>query len=189
MIILILILIAPIILILIPLLTCPGQGSQGLAGPFAAVVADQQYAYLIVADQQINRLTDQRISGSSRLQQQISRLTDQQYDKTIAAVRSRLAWPLRKDDTHTHTPRSVNSFPHLHIHMQRCLQFSGPETGKRERVTRKADRQISVLVNLGGSWHEKLTLLVTHFSLPISHVSLPISHFSLPLLAYPSQGH
>ena len=31
-----------------------------------------------------------------------------------------------------------------------------------------------LLVNLGGSWHEKLTLLVTHFSLPI--------------LAYPFQG-
>ena len=40
-------------------------------------------------------------------------------------------------------------------------EFSGPETGKRKRVARKADG--------------KLTLLVTHFSLPI--------------LAYPFQGH
>ena len=35
--------------------------------------------------------------------------------------------------------------------------------------------KLARLVNLGGSWHEKLTLLVTHFSLPIS--------------ACPFQGH
>ena len=46
--------------------------------------------------------------------------------------------------------------------------ISGPEKGKRKRVTRKADGKLTLLVNLGGSWHEKLTLLVTHFSLPIS---------------------
>ena len=56
-----------------------------------------------------------------------------------------------------------------------CQPFSGPETGKRKRVARKADRKLTLLVNLGGSWHEKLTLLVIHFSLPI--------------LAYPFQGH
>ena len=50
------------------------------------------------------------------------------------------------------------------------------KTGKRKRVTRKADGKLTLLVNLGGSWHEKLTLLVTHFSLPIA-------------LAYPFQGH
>ena len=46
--------------------------------------------------------------------------------------------------------------------------FSGPETGKRKQVTRKADGKLTLLENLEGSWHEKLTLLVTHFSLPIS---------------------
>ena len=45
---------------------------------------------------------------------------------------------------------------------------SGPETGKRKRVTRKDDGKLTLLVNLGGSWHEKLTLLFTHFSLSIS---------------------
>ena len=44
---------------------------------------------------------------------------------------------------------------------------SGPETGKRKRVTRKADGKPTRLVDLGGSWREKLTLLVTHVSLPI----------------------
>ena len=53
--------------------------------------------------------------------------------------------------------------------------LSGPETGKRKRVARKADGKLTLLVNLGVSWHEKLTLLFTHFSLPI--------------LAYPFQGH
>ena len=53
--------------------------------------------------------------------------------------------------------------------------ISGPETGKRKRVTRKADGKLTLSVSLGGSWHEQLTLLVTHLSLPI--------------LAYPSQGH
>ena len=52
--------------------------------------------------------------------------------------------------------------------------LSGPETGKRKRGTRKADGKLTLLVNLGGSWHEKLTLLVAHFSLPI--------------LAHPVQG-
>ena len=52
--------------------------------------------------------------------------------------------------------------------------FSWPETGKRKRVMRKADGKLTPLVNLGGSWHEKLTLLVTRFSLPI--------------LAYPHQA-
>ena len=54
-------------------------------------------------------------------------------------------------------------------------EVSGPETDKRKRVTRKADGKLTRLVNLGGSWHERLTLLVTHFSLPI--------------LAYSFQGH
>ena len=53
--------------------------------------------------------------------------------------------------------------------------ISGPETGKRKQATRKADGKLTLLVHLGGSWHEKLTLVVTHFSLPI--------------LAYPFQGH
>ena len=63
--------------------------------------------------------------------------------------------------------------------MRRCTPlnqvFSGPETGERKRVTRKADRKLTLFVNLGESWQEKLTLLVTHFSLPIS--------------AYSFQGH
>ena len=45
--------------------------------------------------------------------------------------------------------------------------ISGPETGKPKRVTPKADGELTLLVNLGGSWHEQLTPLVTHFSLPI----------------------
>ena len=53
--------------------------------------------------------------------------------------------------------------------------LSGPETGQRKRVTRKADGKLTLLMNVGGSWHEKLTLSVTHFSLPVS--------------AYPFQGH
>ena len=47
--------------------------------------------------------------------------------------------------------------------------------GKREQVTWKADGKLTCLVDVEGSWHEKLTTLVTHFSLPI--------------LAYPFQGH
>ena len=31
-----------------------------------------------------------------------------------------------------------------------ALLFSGPETGKRKRVTRKADGKLTLLVNLGG---------------------------------------
>ena len=53
--------------------------------------------------------------------------------------------------------------------------FSGPKTGKRKRVTRKADGKLTLLVSFGGSWHEQLMFLVTHFSLPI--------------FAYPFQGH
>ena len=56
-----------------------------------------------------------------------------------------------------------------------CGFVSGPEMGKRKRVSRKAEGKLTLLVNLGGSWHEKLTLLVTQFS--------------LPSLAYPVQGH
>ena len=52
--------------------------------------------------------------------------------------------------------------------------FSGPETGKRKRVPRKADGKLTLLVSFGGSWHDKLTLLVTHLSLRI--------------LAYPFRG-
>ena len=58
---------------------------------------------------------------------------------------------------------------------QRQDILSGPEIGKRKRVTRKVDGKLTLLVNLGWSWHEELTLVVTHFSLPI--------------LAYPFQGH
>ena len=52
--------------------------------------------------------------------------------------------------------------------------ISGPATGKRERVMRKAHGKLTLWVNFGGSWHE-LTCLVTHFSFPI--------------LGYPFQGH
>ena len=62
--------------------------------------------------------------------------------------------------------------PELHGQV-RQPSLSGPETGKRKRVARKADGKL--MVNLAGSWHEKLTLLVTHFSSPI--------------LAYPFQVH
>ena len=46
-------------------------------------------------------------------------------------------------------------------------QFSGPETGQRKRATRKPDGKLTRLVNLWVSWHEKLTLLVTHFCLHV----------------------
>ena len=73
-----------------------------------------------------------------------------------------------------------------------AICFSGPETGKRKWITRKADGKLMFLfVNLGWSWHEKLTLLVTHFSL-INHFSLPISgpltaHLRLHLGGYPGE--
>ena len=38
--------------------------------------------------------------------------------------------------------------------------LNGPETGKREQIARKADGKLALLVKLGGSWHEKLALLV-----------------------------
>ena len=54
---------------------------------------------------------------------------------------------------------------HVHGRIRPAREdFSGPKTGKRKRVARKACRM-----------HEKLTLLVTHFS--------------LPTLAYPFQSH
>ena len=75
-----------------------------------------------------------------------------------------------------HAPASGTA---LKILQSQCraahCSFSGPEAGKRKRVRRKADGKLTLLVNTVGSWHEKLTLLVTHFSLPI--------------LAYPFQGH
>ena len=49
-----------------------------------------------------------------------------------------------------------------------CLSpVSGPETSKRKQVTRKADGKPTLLVNLGRSWHEKLTILATRLSSPI----------------------
>ena len=44
-----------------------------------------------------------------------------------------------------------------------CLCVSGPETGERKRVAQRADGKLTLLVNLGGCWHEKQTLLVIHF--------------------------
>ena len=32
--------------------------------------------------------------------------------------------------------------------------FSGPETGKRKRVTRAAGGKLPLMVDFGGSWHE-----------------------------------
>ena len=52
-------------------------------------------------------------------------------------------------------------------------ELSGPETGKRKSVTRKADGKLTLFVEFRGSWHEKLTLVVTHFQL--NHFSLPLS--------------
>ena len=53
-----------------------------------------------------------------------------------------------------------------------CLipYFSSPETGKRKRVTRKADGKLTLLVNLGGSGTKSW-------------------RFWLLILAYPFQGH
>ena len=58
--------------------------------------------------------------------------------------------------------RLAASAPHRGI-----TSFRGPETGKRKRVARKADGKLTLVANLGVSWHEKLTCLATHFSLPI----------------------
>ena len=51
--------------------------------------------------------------------------------------------------------------------------LSGPETGKRERVTRKTDGKLALLVNLGGVLARKADafgypLHLTHFCLPVS---------------------
>ena len=75
---------------------------------------------------------------------------------------------------------SQASIPHwLRVVRRPCsvlyANVSGPETGKRKPVTRKVGIKLTLWVNLGGSWHEKLTFLVTHCSLPIA--------------AYPFQGH
>ena len=48
-----------------------------------------------------------------------------------------------------------------------------PERGKRKRITRKADRKLTLLVNLGGAWHEKKYVVgypfqLINFSLPAS---------------------
>ena len=57
----------------------------------------------------------------------------------------------------------------------RFQQFQHRDHGHREMAAQESDGKLTFLVNLGRSWHEKLTLLVTRFSLPI--------------LAYPFQGH
>ena len=57
--------------------------------------------------------------------------------------------------------------------------------GLKKRVTRKADGKLMRLEKLGGSWHEKLTLLVTRFSLR-THFSLPISGCFPPYVVPPS---
>ena len=67
-------------------------------------------------------------------------------------------------------------YRHIYIYIEREREeryvelpqrlISGPEAVKRKRETRKADGKLTLLVNLGGTWHEKPTLLVTHFSLP-----------------------
>ena len=41
-------------------------------------------------------------------------------------------------------------------------RVTGSETGVRKGVTGKAGRKLSLLANSGGSWHEKLTLLVVN---------------------------
>ena len=67
----------------------------------------------------------------------------------------------------------VYIYIYIYIHMN-ISGLSGPETGKRTRATREADGKLTLLVNSwGGSWQEKLTLLVTHFQL--THFSLPMS--------------
>ena len=55
--------------------------------------------------------------------------------------------------------------------------FSGPETGNEAKTGkhRKADGKLTFSGEFSGSWHEKLTLLVTHFSLLI--------------FGYPFRGH
>ena len=84
---------------------------------------------------------------------------------------------------------------------------TGPETGKRERVTRKADGKLTLLVKSWGSWHEKLTLLVVngfvylfHFLNCILKVLLLLllekqqdseqaSHFRLPISGPEKHGN
>ena len=78
-------------------------------------------------------------------------------------------------ERYTHITIYIYIYIHIYTHTTDCVPIlSGPETGKRKRVTQKADGKLSLLVNLGGV-DEKLTCLGTHFSLPI--------------LAYPFQGH
>ena len=54
----------------------------------------------------------------------------------------------------------------------RLCSFQRPRNGQAERGKakswRSADGKLAPLVNLGGSWHEKLTLLIVRFSLPSS---------------------
>ena len=47
----------------------------------------------------------------------------------------------------------------LAVYSQRAI-ITGPESGIRKRVARKADGKLTLLVNLGVSWHEKLAFLV-----------------------------
>ena len=70
----------------------------------------------------------------------------------------------------------INSNNSLH-HLVCCPYCNGNALRvRRGSSTVWSNRKtLKPLVNLGGSWHEKLTLLVTHFSLLI--------------LAYPFQGH
>ena len=75
------------------------------------------------------------------------------------------------------------TYPWVHVFFKVTFGVSGPDTGKRKRVTRKADGKLTRLMNFGRSWHEKLTLLVTHFNLPISGPLL-----WLPLRTAPSRS-
>ena len=63
---------------------------------------------------------------------------------------------------------------YIYIYIYSVAPNGQAKTGS-VKSRRRADGKPTRSVNSGGSWHEKLTLLVTHFSLPI--------------LAYPFLGH
>ena len=60
--------------------------------------------------------------------------------------------------------------------------LSGPETGKRERVTRKADGKLTLLMNLGGVLARKADPFGW---LPISAYPFELTHFRATELQWP----
>ena len=136
---------------------CDKKHSPGEDDPWADGLARHQFRG--PASASCCRIAGQRLASWERLFQRHRHRTTSE-ERRVPALPA-----LRPRDGRPYADKASAGTPVI----------SGPETGKRNRVTRKADGKLTLLVNLGGSWHEKLTLLVTNFS--------------LPLLAYPLQGH